>query len=448
MVSYDTIVLGAGVTGLAAGMASGFPVFETREVVGGICASYYMRPGKGVRLPEAPESDDAYRFEYGGGHWIFGGDATVLHFVNALTPVRTYHRKSAVYFPEDRRLVPYPLQHHLAYLGDPIATKVLNELTQASQQAPKTMAEWLEGHFGPTLMALFFAPFHQCYTAGLWTRVAPQDPYKSPGNLGAVMQGASHRTPVVGYNATFAYPLEGLNVLMRRMAELGEVHCRKRVARIEPRGKVLELEDGTRVRYERLLSTIALNRMCQLTGLSIEEEPDPYTSVLVINIGALRGPQCPGEHWLYVASSRSGFHRVGFYSNVDRSFLPRRSRPDGDRVSLYVEKAYLGGHRPSQEEVAACCQDVIEELQAWGFIDQVEVLDPTWIDVAYTWSWTGSSWKSQALQALQAHDLYQVGRYGRWVFQGLADSIRDGFVAGSALRHASVAKAVVAKLSQ
>ena len=96
-------------------MASGFPVFEACEVVGGICASYYRRPGEGVRLPEAPASDDAYRFEYGGGHWIFGGDSAVLHFINALTPVRTYHRKSAVYFPEDGRLVPYPLQHHLAY---------------------------------------------------------------------------------------------------------------------------------------------------------------------------------------------------------------------------------------------------------------------------------------------------------------------------------------------
>ena len=32
--------------------------------------------------------------------------------------------------------------------------------------------------------------------------------------------------------------------------------------------------------------------------------------------------------------------------------------------------------------------------------------------------------------ALEAHGIYQVGRYGRWAFQGIADSIRDGFIVG------------------
>jgi hypothetical protein len=43
---------------------------------------------------------------------------------------------------------------------------------------------------------------------------------------------------------------------------------------------------------------------------------------------------------------------------------------------------------------------VVAELQDWGFIGEVLMVDPTWIDVAYTWSWPGSSWKQQALAAL------------------------------------------------
>ena len=61
-------------------------------------------------------------------------------------------------------------------------------------------------------------------------------------------------------------------------------------------------------------------------------------------------------------------------------------------------------------------------------------MDLTWIDVAYTWSWPGSKWRQEALRVLEEHDIHQVGRYGRWVFQGIADSIRDGFVVGGALR--------------
>ena len=76
----------------------------------------------------------------------------------------------------------------------------------------------------------------------------------------------------------------------------------------------------------------------------------------------------------------------------------------------------------------------MKELQAWDWIGEVDVLDPTWIEVAYTWSWAGSPWRQQALSVLEQHDICQVGRYGRWVFQGIADSIRDGLMVGAGLR--------------
>jgi protoporphyrinogen oxidase len=163
----------------------------------------------------------------------------------------------------------------------------------------------------------------------------------------------------------------------------------------------------------------------------VETAADPYSSVLVLNIGAKRGPRCPDDHWLYVPESASGFHRIGFYSNVDARFLPASARSAPDRVSIYVERAYLPGQRPSKEQEAAYIASSVRELQGFQFITDVEVVDPTWIEVAYTWSWPESSWRRTALQALQKHGIFQVGRYGRWVFQGIADSLRDGFVVGS-----------------
>ena len=74
---------------------------------------------------------------------------------------------------------------------------------------------------------------------------------------------------------------------------------------------------------------------------------------------------------------------------------------------------------------------MVEELQAWGFIEDAEVVDPTWIDVAYTWWFPGSGWRAQAQRRLEELDIVTVGRYGRWIFQGIADSIRDGLVVGS-----------------
>jgi protoporphyrinogen oxidase len=178
--------------------------------------------------------------------------------------------------------------------------------------------------------------------------------------------------------------------------------------------------------------------MCKMVGLTTNSEADPFTSVMVINIGARKGARCPREHWLYIPKSKAGFHRVGFYSNVDSSFLPSLAREREDRVSIYVEKAYPGGRKPGATEIESLCRAVIEELQAWGWIDDTEVVDPTWIDTAYTWIRPGSCWQQEAVRALEAYNIYQVGRYGRWAFrvtdQGISQSIRDGLMAGGSLK--------------
>ncbi|HXU39914.1 MAG TPA: FAD-dependent oxidoreductase [Blastocatellia bacterium] len=429
----ERLILGGGVTGLAAGIASGLPVFEAVETPGGICSSYYVRPGDAERLSRNPADGETYHFEIGGGHWIFGGDPSVLRFIRKLTDVETYARRSSVYFPETELYVPYPLQNHLRFLNHGAAERALAEMA-LPKSAIRTMREWMEQSFGSTLCEMFFFPFHELYTSSLYKRIAPQDDYKSPVDLAIAIRGAFKDAASVGYNVTYVYPKEGLNTLAGRMAERCDVRYGKRVSQIDIENRAVLFSDGGSLPYESLISTLPLNKMLELTGLAVDCEPDPYTSVLVLNIGAVRGKKCPDDHWLYVANTSSGFHRVGFYSNVDRSFLPMSARSNQDRVSIYVERAYANGQRPSKAEVERYSNEVVSELQQWGFIGEVEVNDPTWIDVAYTWSWPGSQWKPRALKLLEENDISQVGRYGRWVFQGIADSIRDGFFVGASLK--------------
>lgn len=429
-----TSILGAGVTGLAAGMSSGAPLFEAMSTPGGICSSDYVRAGSCERLPQAPADGDAYQFEVGGGHWIFGGDPTVLNLIKTLTPIKSYNRRSAVYFRDEDVYVPYPLQNHLSFLGRDVAAQALTEMA-CPKDSFRTMKEWLQQSFGSTLCRMFFYPFHDLYTVGLYERIAPQDAYKSPANLPLAIQGAFKDAPSVGYNVRFVYPVEGLGTLARRMASQCDVFYDKYAVKIDVQNKEVYFADNSTMPYETLIATLPLNRMMELTELIVDADPDPYTAVLVLNIGAVRGRRCPDEHWLYIADSRWGFHRVGFYSNVDRSFLPIDSQKRGDRVSMYVERAYLAINKPTDGEIARYADAVVRELQEWEFIGDAEVVDPTWIDVAYTWSWPSSQWKELALKELRMANIYQVGRYGRWTFQGIADSIRDGLMAGSALRH-------------
>jgi protoporphyrinogen oxidase len=428
------MILGAGMTGLAAGWASGLPVYEAEQSPGGICSSYYMRPGSKERLAEAPTDGEVYRFEIGGGHWIFGGDPLVLNFINSLTPVQQYSRKSSVYFPDTRLSVPYPLQNSLKHLDPQTAQAALCEMADAAlrPQPVVTMADWLRSSFGKTLYELFFRPFHDLYASGLCDQIAPQDAYKSPVSLPTAIQGAFNSTAAAGYNTTFVYPKEGLNTLAMRMASRCDLHYGKRVVNIDVQKYKMVFADGDNATYENLISTLPLNRMMTLAGLKASARPDPSPAVLVVNIGARKGSQCPPDHWVYVPSSNARFHRVGFYSNVDVSFLPTSARQANDRVSIYVEKSYSEGSKPSPAEMSTLGQSIAQELQGWGWIEGAEVVDPTWIETAYTWSWAGSKWKMEALRLLEEKRIFQVGRYARWTFQGIADSIRDGFVAGSA----------------
>ena len=425
-------------TGLAAARAAGATVYEAAAGPGGICSSYYVRPGVPGRLAAAPTDGEAYRFEIGGGHWIFGGDPAVLDFVNRRTPLRRHTRRSSVRLGPTAPLVPYPIQNHLHALDPEVARQCLLEIEQAATlphtEGAGTMLAAFEQSFGPTLAELFFVPFNHRYTAGLAGQVAPQDGYKSPVDLDAVRRGVRADTPGGGYNATFAYPDGGLDRLAASMAADVDVRYGSAVVGIDTTARVLQLDDGTEVPYGALISTVPLHRAVELAGVDLDEPPDPHTSVLVVNIGAERGDACPDDHWVYDAGSLAGFHRVGFYDNVDRGFLPASDRAAGDRVSLYVERAYAGATPPTPAELQAAIDATVAELQDRRWIGRTEAVDPTWIDVAYTWARPGSTWRARALDELAAVGVSQVGRYGRWVFQGIADSIRDGFVVGSALR--------------
>jgi protoporphyrinogen oxidase len=421
-----TAVIGAGVTGLAIGSQCGLPVFEQSDGPGGICRSYYLQPGSTDRLDHEPATEGAYRFEVGGGHWIFGGDEATIARLQQVVDFRVYQRRAVVRLGSLELTVPYPLQGHLEALNPELVAAVRHETALLSEDPGRavTLRQWLRACFGPTLCELFFFPFHDRYTAALTDTVAPQDAYKSPS---ATSPSGSER----GYNVTFRYPVGGLDRLASRLAGLCDVRYGKQVVAIDGADRVLYFADGSEFGYDQVMSSLPLDRAAAFAGLDTGPS-DPHTSVLVLNIGARRGARCPDAHWQYEADSVAGFHRVGFYSNVEAGFLPAGSRT-GSHVSMYVERAFAAGRSLPPADLDRYISAVVEELQAREYLADVEVLDASWVETAYTWHTPGSSWRERTIADLAAIGVQQVGRYGRWHFQGIADSIREGLQAGQAL---------------
>ena len=426
-------IIGGGMTGLGAGITSGFGVLEGRDHPGGICASYER---------------DGYRFELGGGHWIFGGDPVVTRLLAGASEVRSYRRRSAVLFlggnqhTRDLRnlMVPYPIQDNLFALPKETRAAALAEILDGGpRDAVETMADWLGQQFGRTLCQIFFDPFHERYTAGLFREIAPQDGYKSPIDRTQVRRGSERENSDAGYNATFLYPAGGLDKASQWLAQRCDIEYGVTATRIDREARAIELGDGRSLPYDIVIATAPLNRIVEMIGLGERlGSPDPHTSVLVLNLGAtLPDTQLArsGYHWLYIPDSRSGFHRIGYYSNVDPLFLPKGHQSDPGRGSLYVETAFRGDQSPSAEAMQVLVKEITGELQQSGLIDTVETADPTWVDVAYTWRRPGSDWVSRATSACQEFGIEPAGRFGRWTFQGIAASLKEGLLLGSVLRH-------------
>lgn len=416
----STVILGSGITGLCAGHRRRRTIYEGANVSGGLCASYYVASSNGR------DTREAYRFEKGGGHWIFGDDKNLLRTVNILSSLKVYRRKASVYFPDLDLYIPYPLQNHLYLLPATIRKKIQAEIKLSfRKESPITLKEWLVDNFGETLCKLFFFPFHDLYTGGLTSRITAQDLYKSPSNREVILQGIKGKTSKVGYNVSFAYPKNGLDHLIGQIESQCDIRYNKKAVSIDMAHKKLFFQDGSFQSYKKLISTIPLNELVRLCGLRKLKDSDPYTSVLVFNIGARRGIRCPEDHWVYVPNNKSGFYRIGFYSNVDVSFVPKNRQKD--LVSLYVEKTFLPGERPNEIQTSKLARKIVEELRAWKYISEVEVVSPTWIDHAYTWRLPGSQWKEDSISILKENKIYSIGRYGAWKFQGILESMKDGY---------------------
>lgn len=369
------IILGAGFTGMAAGIKTGFPIYEASDSAGGICTSYVK---------------DGFQFSNGGPHVLFG-KGPGLDYIKLIIPVNEIERKAGVYY---NHIFPYPFQ---------------TSAQQANIANAGTLKHWLMDNFSRAECNMFFMPFNEKYTAGLYDEVMQYDEFKSPP------AGSQ------GFVATYCDPVDGLSALVKKMTEKCKITYNKRAVQILTADHTIIFADGSSKAYDKLISTIPLNQLLGACGRPSKELL--YTSVLVLNIGAEKAVNTPKEHWLYVPFCKNNFYRLGFYSNID----PTRA-PEG-KVGLSVEMAFSAEYDYEDLDIPFIIKNVVDELQAWGMIGETIVVDPTWVKYAYTWLKSKEP-RDEALSWLKERDIISTGRYGSWHFCGMVDSIKMGFEVG------------------
>ncbi len=290
------VIIGGGLTGLVAG---------ERLAAAGRAAVVLEReaePGGACRTLEC----SGYAFDHT-GHLLHVGRQETERYLEELglwRSLRVWERAAAIVV--GGHVTPYPIQIHTHGLAPEVRRDCLLGFVRAwastaSGEAPASFRDWVLERFGDGLARHFFFP----YNAKLY-RAAPEElsldwvgRYVPKPSLEEVVDGAlGLYRDRVGYNAVFRYPASGgIGLLpsavaarvpgLRTHAEVVGVHLGERW---------LELADGERLPWDRLVATLALPALLDRVLDGLPEEVRAARRALrwvrVLNVAL----GCAGRH--------------------------------------------------------------------------------------------------------------------------------------------------------
>ncbi|WVQ79559.1 hypothetical protein IAT38_001658 [Cryptococcus sp. DSM 104549] len=343
----ETLVIGAGPTGLGAAtrldqLGRPFIIADAAAAPGGLASTDLTEEG--------------FYFDVG-GHVIFSHYAYFDDAIDRALPGaddwQVHQRVS--YVRSAGRWVPYPYQNNVSQLPLDLRVRCIDGLIAASEhraqtphEKPKTFDEWIVRNMGEGIADAFMRPYNfkvwgvpttkmQCKWLG--ERVAAP-------NLRTVVKNALTMETAGnwGPNATFRFPTrDGTGGIWTAVAKqlpqqrfkLGKAGT---VQKVSGQDKVVELGDGSKIRYKNLISTMAVDGLLEtLDGgekkLVVEDmktaakEGLVYSTTIVLGLG-IRGerPERIGDKcWLYFPEDDAPFYRATIFSNYSPYNCPSNS---------------------------------------------------------------------------------------------------------------------------
>jgi len=413
MESVGTLIVGAGISGLATAAAlegGDYLVLEADAEIGGYCKTVHEK---------------GFTWDYS-GHFFHFKHAEIEAWLRERMggqKIRVVEKRSFVSyagrqidFPFQKNIHQLPRDEFIECLHDLYFARAPAELGSGAAPLPETnFKEMLYARFGRAIAEKFLIPYNEkLYACDLSTldrdamgRFFPH------ANLTDVIRNM--RTPDnTSYNSTFTYPEGGAFEYVKALESAvrpGAIATGEPLARIDLERRVA-VTPRREIRFERLVSSAPFDRLVRLAGLSHDPAVFTWNKVLVFNLGFDRkGPR--DVHWVYYPDRERVFYRVGFYDNIF----------DTDRLSLYVE---IGFPRDAVVDVAAMRARVLRDLEREGVTsghvlvaEHSVVMDPAYVHI------TQASMAEHRRLAgiLRGHGVHSIGRYGGWTYCSIEDNI-------------------------
>ncbi|KAK5743528.1 hypothetical protein LTR17_002703 [Elasticomyces elasticus] len=449
-IDVDVLVIGAGPTGQGAAKrlnqinGPSWMIIDSNEVPGGL-ASTDVTP-------------EGFLYDVG-GHVIFSHYKYFDDCINEALPNETdwYQHQRISYVRYKDVWVPYPFQNNISMLPKEDQVTCLEGMIDATVEArvatskPKDFDEWILRNVGEGIADIFMRPYNFKVWAVPTTKMQCQwlgERVAAP-NLKLVTKNVvlNKTAGNWGPNATFRFPAHGGtgNIWIKVAETLPKENTRfgdhGRVQLIDGEGKRVLLGDGTTINYQKLISTMSLDYLCEamrdeeLVKLTKELY---YSTTHVIGVG-LRGerPERIGDKcWLYFPEDNCPFYRATIFSNyspnnqpaADKK-LPTQQLADGSKPestepkegpywSIMLEVSESSMKPVDQENML---RDCIQGLINTDMIKPEDEVVSTYhrrFDHGYpTPSLERDGVLKQILPKLYDMDILSRGRFGSWKYE-------------------------------
>lgn len=409
MRSVDTVIIGAGMSGLATAAALGkgqnLVVLERDTEIGGYCKTV---------------KKDGFVWDYS-GHFFHFKHPDIERFLIERMPgqnIRKVNKKSFISYAG--RQIDFPFQKNIHQLPQSEFIDCLHDLyfarTEGQSKQPETnFKEMLYARFGRSIAEKFLIPYNEkLYATDLSTldrdAMGRFFPHADLTDIIRNMKQADNAS----YNATFTYPEGGAIEYVKAMAsevDASAIHLEETVTGIDLAKKIVRTSKGE-FEFKRLVSSMPFPVLLKLCGLPVEPGTFTWNQVLVFNLGFdAKGPK--DVHWTYFPDRSLAFYRVGFYDNIF----------DTERMSLYVE---VGAKHGEPLDVPKIRERVLEGLKREGIIttqklvaEHSVIMDPAYVHITQRSNESVAKLKQQ----LAASGVHSIGRYGGWTYCSIEDNI-------------------------
>lgn len=407
------IIIGAGITGLAAGYFSKehFIIFEKENTVGGLCKSF---------------KEKGFTFDCS-GHFLHIKDIKIKNLIEKLIGQKLLktERNSAILFKD--KIIPFPFQANLFYLDDKEKKDCVDGIKNRKDikiYNDMPFIDWSKATFGTGITKYFMQPYNQ----KLWNynlkklTAAWTAPFVPKPTLKEIETSAYKSTKKeYGYNSVFYYPKAGgcqtiVDGFYKKIKS--NVCLNIKTEKIDLKNKRI-LAGGKYYFYDKLISTQPLKELLLQTenlpkNISSLIKNLQYTTTRCINIGIKYKRDIPdilkNIHWLYAPEKKYPFYRIGVYSNISPSAAPKKC------FSLYIETTDIKNS-----------EDLIPILKKMKIIrTDDEILSLNVIDMKYSYVIYNKE-RTKTLNKINKflldNDIYSIGRYGGWEYSFIEKNI-------------------------